>query len=82
MHPGEVQTYIIPYYASPIIMLTVSSDMSNISVDWEVEGIIGAEESVTGMLSVIKSKSFTETGSFWTWEGKVSPLTTSNKIQG
>ncbi|KAK4690681.1 hypothetical protein P7C71_g6164, partial [Lecanoromycetidae sp. Uapishka_2] len=73
IHPGEVQTYAILQKHSPFVMLTTSSDMANISVGWEVEGIISAEESVTGMLRVIKSKNFAETGSFWTWEGKPHP---------
>jgi len=72
MHPGEVQTCVIFYLVSPSAMLTISRDMANISVDWEIEGTISAKDSVTGMLKVITSKSFAETGSFWTWEGKVS----------
>lgn len=45
--------------------------MGNINVDWEVEGIIKAPESVAGMMKVIEQKGFQDTGTFWTWEGKV-----------
>jgi len=71
MHPGEVATYVISLYARSSSMLTASRDMANVSVGWEVEGIITAKESVAGMLSVIKSKTVRDTGTFWTWEGKV-----------
>lgn len=45
--------------------------MANVSVGWEVEGIISPEESVKGMLEVVEKKNITDTGTFWTWEGKV-----------
>ncbi|KAI9820586.1 MAG: hypothetical protein M1827_004955 [Pycnora praestabilis] len=55
MHPGEVAT-----------------DMANdISVEWEVEGVMTPEESVSAMLKVIPTKTIEHTGTFWTWEGKV-----------
>ena len=46
--------------------------MANISLGWEVEGIINVEESVTGMLRVIEQKNIRDTGTFWTWQGNVS----------
>lgn len=49
------------------------SDMANVAVDWEVEGIISARESVAGMLQVIGDGKTQKSGTFWTWEGKVSP---------
>lgn len=45
--------------------------MGNINVDWEVEGIIKAPESVAGMLKVVEQRKFQDSGTFWTWEGKV-----------
>ena len=45
--------------------------MANVSVGWEVEGIISTEKSVSSMLRVISTKSFRDTGKFFTWEGKV-----------
>lgn len=45
--------------------------MGNIEVDWEVEGIIKAAESVAGMLQVVEKRGLQDTGTFWTWEGKV-----------
>ena len=53
-------------------MLISSRDMANVSVGWEVEGIISAEQSVSCMLQVIGKKTIQDTGTFWTWEGKVS----------
>ena len=46
--------------------------MANVSLGWEVEGIISADESVAGMLRVVEQKTILDTGTFWTWEGKVS----------
>ena len=46
--------------------------MSNISLGWEVEGIINVDESVAGMLRVVEQKTILDTGTFWTWEGNVS----------
>lgn len=46
--------------------------MANIDVDWEVEGIIKPPESVAGMMKVIEKRTFQDTGTFWTYEGKVS----------
>ena len=46
--------------------------MANVSLGWEVEGIITADESVAGMLRVVEQKTFLDTGTFWTWEGNVS----------
>ena len=46
--------------------------MANISVGWEVDGIISAEQSVAGMLRVVESKTVQDTGTFWTWQGAVS----------
>ena len=48
--------------------------MANIDKDWDVEGIIKAPESVAGMLKVVEKRSFQDTGTFWTWEGKVMHL--------
>lgn len=53
-------------------MLTAHSDMANISVGWEVDGIISAEQSVAGMLQVVESRTVHDTGTFWTWQGVVS----------
>jgi len=51
----------------------VSTDMANIDVDWEVEGILTPQESVEKMLSVIIGKTSKDSGTFWTWEGKEHP---------
>ena len=54
IHPGEVAT-----------------DMaSNVELSWEVEGIIGVEESVSGVLNTVERLGPEETGSFWTWDGR------------
>lgn len=46
--------------------------MANVSLGWEVEGIISPEESVSKMLKVIPTKNIEQSGTFWTWEGNVS----------
>ena len=48
--------------------------MANIDVGWEVEGILTPQESVEKMLAVIPTKTMQDTGTFWTWEGKVSSI--------
>lgn len=51
----------------------VATDMANISLDWDVEGTITPEQSVSGMIPVIESKDIRDTGTFYTWEGKEHP---------
>ena len=46
--------------------------MANISLGWEVDGILSAEESVLSMLKVITTRTIEDSGTFWTWEGKAS----------
>ncbi|KAF2873100.1 hypothetical protein BDV95DRAFT_627872 [Massariosphaeria phaeospora] len=48
----------------------VATDMANINLTWQVEGIITPEQSVVNMLEVIQSKGIQHSGTFWTWEGK------------
>ena len=48
--------------------------MANVQLSWEVQGIISPEVSVSSMISVIESKGIQHSGTFWTWENKVSPL--------
>lgn len=50
----------------------VATDMANIQLPWEVQGVITPEESVSKMIEVIKSKGIQHSGTFWTWENKVS----------
>jgi NAD(P)-dependent dehydrogenase (short-subunit alcohol dehydrogenase family) len=50
----------------------VATDMANVQLPWEVQGIIGVEESVGKMIEVIKSKGIQHSGTFWTYENKVS----------
>jgi hypothetical protein len=49
--------------------------MANISLDWDIEGIIQVEESVKGMLDVISTKNGDDSGTFWCWDGRVSITT-------
>ena len=53
---------------------TLTRDMANIDVDWEVEGIITPEESVTKMLKVFTEKGKDDSGTFWCWDGRVREL--------
>lgn len=52
----------------------VATDMANIDLPWPIEGMISPEESVSKMIQVITSKSIQHSGTFWTWEDKVSLL--------
>jgi hypothetical protein len=46
--------------------------MQQVNVEWEVEGIISTQESVSAMLQVIASKKIEHSGTFWTWENNAS----------
>lgn len=48
--------------------------MANIDLDWDVEGIITPEESVTKMLNVIAEKGREDSGTFWCWDGRVRSI--------
>jgi len=48
----------------------VATDMANVQLPWEVQGIITPEESVMKMIEVIKSKGIQHSGTFWTYENK------------
>ncbi|KAJ4364206.1 hypothetical protein N0V95_000828 [Ascochyta clinopodiicola] len=52
----------------------VATDMANVQLPWEVQGIISPEESVGKMIEVIKSKGIQHSGTFWTWENKVGSV--------
>lgn len=69
----------------------VATDMANVQLPWEVQGIITPEESVMKMIEVIKSKGIQHSGTFWTYENKVCqnyicccklPLTACSLIHG
>lgn len=62
------------------LCLSLLRDMANVSVGWEVEGIMSAEESVSGMLKVVETKNLQDTGTFWTWEGKVSSIQSLQRL--
>jgi NAD(P)-dependent dehydrogenase (short-subunit alcohol dehydrogenase family) len=50
----------------------VKTDMANIEVGWEVEGQMTPRESVEQCIEVIESKTYGDSGTFWTWENRVS----------
>jgi NAD(P)-dependent dehydrogenase (short-subunit alcohol dehydrogenase family) len=60
----------------------VATDMANVQLPWEVQGIISPEESVTKMIEVIKSKGIQHSGTFWTYENRVSDVETKRLIDG
>ncbi|KAI9741237.1 MAG: hypothetical protein M1834_002953 [Cirrosporium novae-zelandiae] len=66
MHPGEVETSIF----NPNRDMGAEAD-----INWEVEGVMQPEESVLAMLKVIPSKTIEQSGTFWTWEDKVTSYT-------
>ena len=51
----------------------VSTDMANVDLGWEVEGVISAEESVKCMLDVLGRREKDDSGTFWRWDGKQHP---------
>lgn len=51
----------------------VSTDMANIEVGWDVEGVITAEDSVRDMLKVLEDKNARYSGTFWRWDGTQHP---------
>lgn len=63
VHPGEVET-----------------DMtSGVEINWEIEAkILSVEESVTACIKTIESKGLGDSGTFWTWEDKVTSYSISN----
>ena len=50
-----------------------SREMADVPLGREIDGIMSTQESVYGMLRVIRSKTLYDSGTFWTWEGKVHP---------
>ncbi|KAL3451202.1 hypothetical protein BJX65DRAFT_304607 [Aspergillus insuetus] len=51
----------------------VETDMANVPLGWEVEGVIQPKESVEGMLRVIAEKGEEDSGTFWCWDGRSHP---------
>ena len=54
-------------------ILIWNRDLADISVGWEVEGVMTPKESVKSMLEVIDQLSIKDTGKFLTWRGEVRP---------
>lgn len=50
-------------------------DVAGATLGSEVDGIISTEQSVSAMLRVISTKTLKDSGTFWTWEGKVNQMT-------
>lgn len=50
----------------------VETDMSHIDIDWEVEGVMTPKESVKQCIDTIESKTYDDSGTFWTWDNRVS----------
>jgi len=54
--------------------------MQSIDVQWDVEGIISPEQSVSALIKVIESKGIQHSGTFWTWENKVRAVLSSDPM--
>ena len=59
--------------------------MADVPLGREIDGIMSTQESVYGMLRVIRSKTLYDSGTFWTWEGKVHataefPIQVSSRV--
>lgn len=50
----------------------VATDMANVDLGWEVQGQMTPQESVSACIKTIESKGAEDTGSFFTWDNKVS----------
>ncbi|RMX77811.1 hypothetical protein D0869_09591 [Hortaea werneckii] len=50
----------------------VMTDMAKIEVGWDIGDQLTPAESVSGCLETIESKNQNDSGTFWTWENKVS----------
>lgn len=70
MHPGEVATWVYAVEATKFL-LTKGRDIVNVPLGGTVEGIISVEQSVSGMVNVITTKTSVHHGTFWTWQGYV-----------
>jgi hypothetical protein len=76
MHPGEVQTcVVVSFEREGVLVLICYRDMAShvTDLDWDVEGIISPEESVTKMLQVFAQKGKDDSGTFWCWDGRQHP---------
>ncbi|RMY11420.1 hypothetical protein D0867_08084 [Hortaea werneckii] len=51
----------------------VMTDMAKIEVGWDIGDQLTPEESVSGCLKTIESKTRIDSGTFWTWENKRYP---------
>jgi len=51
----------------------VATDMGNVDLVGDIEGIMTPQESVAKMMQVIPAKTEQDSGTFWTWEGKIHP---------
>jgi NAD(P)-dependent dehydrogenase (short-subunit alcohol dehydrogenase family) len=49
----------------------VATDMAEVEVPWEVNGVLSPEESVKGCLQTIEARKPEESGTFWTWKAEV-----------
>ena len=58
----------------------VNTDMANIGLPWEVEGSMTPEESVSMCIPTIESKGPNDSGTFWTWESRVSCILTLRRF--
>lgn len=53
----------------------VKTDMANLELGWEVEGIMTPQESVKQCIQTIESKTYEDSGTFWKWDNRVSDST-------
>ena len=57
---------------SHVPVLRIGSDMANIDITWDIDGVLTPKVSVAGMFEVIAARTIEDSGTFWTWDGKVS----------
>lgn len=64
---GTLPTFLL----DDLIVIWTNREVADVPLGREIDGIMSTEESVYGMLRVIGSKTIYDSGTFWTWEGKV-----------
>lgn len=65
----------LPPWQSKICVLAihpgeVQTDMADLELPFEVDGVISADESAAGVLRVLRGKDESATGGFWRWDGR------------
>lgn len=69
------QRQLLPPWQSKICILAlhpgeVQTDMADIDLPYQVDGVIGPDESAAAIVEVLKDKDEKSSGGFWRWDGR------------